>query len=457
MIAALTRAVSGVLGKAADSAPSHERRRSPALMADVVATFAIRVTAAFAVYMTQVVIARWMGPGELGAYVYAYSWCVLFAIFTTFGMPIGANRHLAPAFAAGDRAQVLGYVRRSRQVALSFGTLFAAAAIGYMALRHEVAPSPMTIALLAVPMFAFITLHQDIARAHLWHRLASITGLLSRPLLFFLAIVAGWLLGLPPAASFAMWLLLASALVVALVQHVIVQRRLRAAHGSIAPTYQTRRWLHAGAIVLMIELSVTYLPEISIVVIGSLLPPDEVAVFSAALRTVSLINFAIAAVATIIGPHLAHLVAVKDTAGMQRLVTRAAALMFLPSVAFLGALALFGDLVLNLFGARFQSGYAPMLVLGAGQVAASAAGPLMTLVVVGGNQARYLWVLAVATAACVVLNIAVVPQYGIMGAAGVYCAVTVGWALAVRTLIVRHLGIEPSLASLLIRRASSAS
>lgn len=456
MIAALSRAFNGLLARPPDSdgGPSGvDAARAPALFADVAATFAIRVAAAFAVYLTQVVIARWMGPSELGAYVYAYSWCVLFAIVATVGMPIGANRHVAPAFAAGEHGLVLGYVRRGRQITLGVGILFAVAAAAYMGVRHEESPSAMSIAFLVVPIFAIVTLHQDIARAHLWHGFSSVSGILSRPLLFFIAVVAGWLLGLPPEASLAMWVLLACSLVVALVQFVIVQGRLRAAHGNVAPIYQTRRWLRAGAVVVTIELFVTYLPEISIVVIGSLLPPDEVAVFSAAMRTVSLINFGIAAVATIVGPHLAHLVAIKDTAATQRLVTRAAAMMFLPSVAFLAALALFGDHVLNLFGTRFQAGYAPMLVLGAAQLIASAIGPLMILVVVSGSHSRCLPTLGIAIVACIVLNLVVVPFYGIMGAAWVYFAVTLGWALALRALIVRHLGIEPSLAGLVNRRA----
>jgi O-antigen/teichoic acid export membrane protein len=400
------------------------------------------------VYLTQIIIARWMGASELGVYIYAYSWCVLFGIVATAGMPMAANRYVAPAHAAGDHGRVLGYVRRGRQLTLGTGVAFAVVAAGYMWVHDEISPSAMTIGFLVVPLMAIITLHQDVARAHLWHILSSVSGVLSRPLLLLLAVLAGWALDLPPHAWLAMLFLLVCAAVVASVQFVLVQRRLRDAHERARPTFQTRTWLRTASVVLLIELFVNYLPEISIVVVGAQLPADEVAIFSAALRTVSIISFGIAAVTTIVAPHIAHLYALRDMAALQRLVTRATTMMFLPSIACLGILIVLGDDALDLFGDHFHTGYTPMIVLGAVQLVTSAIGPVMTLVVVSGNYTRCLPAFACAILACVILNTLVVPYYGVMGAAAVYCAVTLGWTMALRVLVVRHIGVEPSLVSL---------
>ena len=56
--------------------------------------FLIRVASAAVVFLTQVVLARWMGRFEFGVYVYVWTWVLLLGALVSLGLPSAAQRFI---------------------------------------------------------------------------------------------------------------------------------------------------------------------------------------------------------------------------------------------------------------------------------------------------------------------------------------------------------------------------
>jgi O-antigen/teichoic acid export membrane protein len=89
-----------------------------------------------------------------------------------------------------------------------------------------------------------------------------------------------------------------------------------------------------------------------------------------------------------------------------------------------------GKPILWLFGESFVSGYPVMVALAAGLLIRSLAGPLQGLLVVAGQQNLAAVALGVATLANVVLNLLLIPRYGLLGA-----GVATAMAFAIESLL----------------------
>jgi len=56
--------------------------------------FLIRVVSAALVYLTQALLARWMGSFEFGVYVYVWTWVLLLGGVVDFGLASSAQRYI---------------------------------------------------------------------------------------------------------------------------------------------------------------------------------------------------------------------------------------------------------------------------------------------------------------------------------------------------------------------------
>jgi hypothetical protein len=87
--------------------------------------FIIRVAGAAVIYLSQVLLARWMGSFEFGTYVYAWTWLLLVGDIVHLGLPLTAQRVVHPGAEAlgspvGDsrpsRREQLGLNRRRQSL-----------------------------------------------------------------------------------------------------------------------------------------------------------------------------------------------------------------------------------------------------------------------------------------------------------------------------------------------------
>src|SRR3979490_930881 len=76
--------------------------------------FLIRVVSAALAYLSQILLARWMGGSDYGVYVYVWTWVLLLGSMMDFGVSASAQK-IIPEYRAGGEPELLrGFLRGSR-------------------------------------------------------------------------------------------------------------------------------------------------------------------------------------------------------------------------------------------------------------------------------------------------------------------------------------------------------
>jgi O-antigen/teichoic acid export membrane protein len=182
-------------------------------------------------------------------------------------------------------------------------------------------------------------------------------------------------------------------------------------------------WAFTGprAVTSIVQLA---LQRLDIVLLTLLAGPAEAAVYTAATRFLVVGQFANQALAGVVEPRLARLLALDDRATAQEVYRTATGWLVLLCWPFYLVFGTYAGSVLDWFGSGYDTGWTVVFVLGATMLVATAVGMVDVVLIMGGRTS---WNLANSCTALVV-NVAVdlllIPRLGILGAA-------VGWAAAI--------------------------
>src|SRR5689334_13055945 len=87
--------------------------------------FAIRIASAGIVFISQILLARWMGSYQFGSYVYVWTWLLMAGDIVHLGMPLTAQRFI-PEYTETKSFDLLrGYLSGSRWLSFAAGAAFA--------------------------------------------------------------------------------------------------------------------------------------------------------------------------------------------------------------------------------------------------------------------------------------------------------------------------------------------
>jgi O-antigen/teichoic acid export membrane protein len=413
--------------------------------------FACRVSGALLAYVTLIILARWTGATELGIFVFASSWCIALSTVACLGYPSAAYRFIGLGLAARDLGRIRGFVRRGSQIVIGSSLIMAGAgaaatlSIGGLISAEHV--GPLLIAFLCVPIFAWVRLNTTVAHAFSWFALSTVPNSVLRPLLLLVAIGAVRLAGGALSAVNVMLLFTAVTLLVAIGEHALLARGLNRELRDAQPVYETRTWVRAGMPLLIIVLFTSYFPELSVILAGVYLPPEDIAKFNAGIRTASLIAFGLDAVDNTILPRISHLFARGDIINLQRIVVRSTQLKFWSALVAVLVLAVMGEHILALFGEEFVGGYGPLMIFALALLLRAAVGPATLLLHITGHQDRCIIIYACALVASLVLNFLLVPRFGMNGAAMAMLLVTGFWTVWLRIVVMRLISVQLSIFS----------
>jgi len=179
--------------------------------------------------------------------------------------------------------------------------------------------------------------------------------------------------------------------------------------------------------------------------IGMMVGTSSVGIYAAALETSAWVNFVLLAVNSIAAPMFAALYVEGDRANLQRLAATVARWMFPLALLVSVGLMVFADPILGLFGAEFGAAKPAMLWLIGGQLVNVGAGSVGYLLTMTGHQNQCAIAVGCSAVLNFGLNLVLIPQFGLVGAAIATAICMSVWNLWLHVLVVKHLGIRPSI------------
>lgn len=415
--------------------------------------FACRVAGAVLALVTQWVLARWMGAEDLGGYLLAYSWCILVARLTGLGYNSAAPRFIGQGIALEDRGAIRGFVSFSSRTVLGIGTI--AAMIGGTAAfvlitRSGMDPWPMVIGFAIVPIIAGSGVLHGFGLSFSWFRAVFIPTLVFRPALFLCAVGLLWWLGRDVSVAGVMLLQGGAMAATVVVLLAAMGGRLKREVAGVAPTYQAGLWTRTALALLVVSLFRDYLPELSIIVAGFYLSPEEIAVFTISYRIASLMAFVLFAVDSFAAPRAAQALAVEDKAGLQTFVKRATLLTFSVSAVAVLGFWIFGRWALGLFGDEFVQGYQLLMIIGVAQLARASAGPVTPLLTMSGHERACMKVYGVALVMVAPLVSVLATTWGAEGVGIAVAGVIVFSSIVLNRMVRTLVGIRSSIFAVLL-------
>lgn len=393
-----------------------ERAQRNALIA-----FAVRCASAALLYVSQIVMARWMGSHQYGIYVFIWTWVLILGGLSHLGLNLAAIR-LVPAYRENkDYERLRGLMFGARMTSLIAGTVIMLLGLAGLTLLKDYVTSefvlPVYLALFCIPLYALTDVQDGIGRGNAWMSIALFPPYVLRPLLLLLAMFAAHMSGLPMEASTAAKAAIVATWSAGLIQTLLLNRRLRETTPAGPRQYEFASWFKVSLPLLAILCAELALQNVDILVISKYLTPTDVGVYFAAGKTMALIMFVHYAVGSAVAHRFATLNERGDKEGLRAFVKDAVNWTFWPSLASAVVILVLGKPLLWLFGPQFDDGYPVMCILVAGFLFRASMGPAEYLLNMLGEQVLCATVLISAAVIDVALNFALVPRFGLIGAA----------------------------------------
>ncbi|MFN7089511.1 MAG: lipopolysaccharide biosynthesis protein [Allorhizobium sp.] len=407
--------------------------------------FAIRIVSAAIAFISQIIQARLMGEFEYGIFVFVWVLVVLAGNFSCLGFHTAVIRFLPQYVQDKADAEIRGLTSTARLFAMTSASILALSGIAALhlfgnSIEHYYLV-PLFLAVFALPMIALGDVLDGTARANRWAVLGLSPTYIVRPTLILAIMLLAVSGGAPATAVTAMQAALVATYLTTLGQFLLVDRRLLNRYARGDRKVDFAGWFKVALPIFFIEGFGFLLTNSDVIVVGLYLPPDQVAVYFAAAKTMALMQFVFFAVKAGATPRFSSLMAEGNSQGLAGFAGTAARWSFWPSLAVGIVVLMLGEMLLGLFGSAFTAGYLLMVILFAGNMAKALVGPAEMLLTMAGRQQLCVAVYAVALACNIGLNITLIPAWGLAGAATATATAMAVEAVLLHIAVRRALGI----------------
>jgi O-antigen/teichoic acid export membrane protein len=158
------------------------------------------------------------------------------------------------------------------------------------------------------------------------------------------------------------------------------------------------------------------------ILVAALASPHEAGIYRAAISYINQGSFANQAIVFVVGPLLSGLLAQHLHERAQSVYHTATWWLSALSWPIYLSFAVFAPLFMSVFGSEFVTGAKALVILSLPMLLAMAAGPVNVVLVMAGKSSWNLYNVALALVTNVVLNVVLIPPFGITGAAVAWAA-----------------------------------
>lgn len=403
----------------------------------------LEVVGAFVAFAVQWLLARLLGADGLGIYLLCLSWIRLLALPAKLGFEQASVRLVAAYESCGDLGLLRGFLVRSRQLVLVAALLLSAAF--YLAGRLLVSEGDpelaraLTWAALVLPLFAFVDLNAAVLRGFKRVFWGVGSQRVLRPILM-LTLVLVLARRLTPDLAVALQGL--TVVVTLAITSLAVRAARPAALVETPAEHDTREWLSVSLPLLLVTGFFVVLRQTDIIMVGSMLGTAPAGIYGSAVRVAALVHFGLTAVNAGLAPIVSQLHTQGRSDELQGVVSLGARLIFGFTLVVGAGVIVGAPWVLRIFGEEFVVGTTALRVLIASQVVNSLAGPVGLLMAMTGHQREAARVIGGTAALNVLLNAALIPPFGIVGAAVATTLSTVVWNVTLVWRVRKLLGIN---------------
>jgi O-antigen/teichoic acid export membrane protein len=408
----------------------------------------IKVATAGLTYLMYVILSRLMGITEYGYFAFGLSLATILAIGANFGQQTAILRYWPEEIVAGRPEKALDALRAGGAVTVIAGfgitliLLAGGAVAGSAGLPSwHIAASAALILPLALAEYWSSVLR---AQGSVWTALTprDIVWRVAVPLL----VVALWYAGVSLSGAAAL-LLTATILALSLgLQWMLA----RARKYEIAPgtsglrDYWSERGKPSRSFFLGTVLDSAAL-NVDIILVGLLVAPAAAGIYFNAFRTAGLLTLFMFAITLVVAPMVSQHYHAGEMRKAQAITALCAWAGFVFSLAVFAGFLVFGEQILGLFGEGQEQGKLILILLSIGLLVDAATGPSRIVLMMTGHEGAYVRIFGSIVLAGILVQLAVIPVWGLLGAAVVNMLARIAAQLAIAWFAHRRIGLDTTL------------
>jgi O-antigen/teichoic acid export membrane protein len=273
---------------------------------------------------------------------------------------------------------------------------------------------------------------------------ARATEMLVQPLIFLLLAVLAYGLVLGLSAAGAMALRVAATSAAFVVGVVWARRFLPPEVRTSPPVYATGTWLGGVLPLLAIALTSIVRDRAPVLVLGAVAGQAAAGLFAVAAGVTDIIAFVFLALSAPVAPAVARLHAAGKVLQLQHLATKSARVMVALAMPLAAILVAFGASILRLVGPDFVQAHRAVVILAIGQLVTAIFGSASTVLTMTGHERDTFKGSLLSALLSIGLNVALIPRWGLEGAAAAVAASAFAGNLAIGGLVCARLRIDPT-------------
>ncbi|MFQ5706459.1 MAG: flippase [bacterium] len=390
-----------------------------------------------------VLLARLLGAKGAGIYYLALTVVTISTIFGRLGLGNALLRFVADSSEQGDWAKVAGAYRQGIKIAAGAAAVvtvvvfLGASWIAEHVFAKPNLAAPLRLMTLSVWPLSLVNIYAELLKGLKKIRDAVFIQAAGIPIISLpvLALI-GSRLGVNGAVAAYLF-----ATVVVLALGYFLWRRATLRIKGVAGHFDTRLLVSTSLPLFWVALMNWVIGNADTVILGMLANSKLVGVYGAALRVSMLTSFVLFAVNTIVAPKFAALYAQNQLQELSALARNAAKFMTLVTAPVLLLFIVVPAWILGLYGPEFTSGAPALSILAVGQFVNVVTGSVGYLLIMTGHEKLMRNNIIVSAALNLVLNVVLIENFGIIGAAAANAISVAFMNLVSAYLVYRKLSI----------------
>lgn len=412
-----------------------------------VVALGIRIASLAISFVMFVVLARNMSEDGYGQFAFAFSFATFVAVVAVLGLPILVLRFI-PIYQDEGRSLLLkGIVRDSRIAVLLGGITCAILMLLGSLLWNNLGDKTGTVFGTAVLMVAMAVARHQAYAMRAFGNIA--LALAPQDVLWRVAVIVGVLLSARGDATISA----SSAINICSLTLIAIVGVQMFAHQSMRPgTFMEAgletdrgRWARESVGLWAVTILRAAGPNLSVVIVGLMLPPEQTGMFFAALKTATLLSLPLVAGGIVGAPLISRHYGAGQIDEVQKILSYMVIGITIPVLAGLLLIVLFGDWILGFFGPDFIAAHSVMTLIAVGMLVGALSGPTGIIMNMTGHHKQYLEIMIVTQ----VVALAILPFatyfFGMMGAAAAIVAGMVSWNIWVWRWSRKNISIDPTI------------
>ncbi len=373
-------------------------------------------------YITQIIIARLLGTKLFGIYALGLVVYEVAELISRMGLHLGAVRYVSIYKGRGELQKLKGILVQSICFPFLGGTILGSAIfVSSELIAQNVFGKPelalvLRIFAVSLPFWASTIV---IARATTGFQTTKYLVYIKeyiQPFANLIFVILLCLIGLSLFGVTSAWVL---SFIVGFVAALYLIKRIfpPILQKNIKPIFETRQLIKFSLPLAFGDLMLLLLLRIDTMLIGYFRTSSEVGIYRSASQTAILLLIFFISFNNIFAPMIADIINKGDRERMRQLFKTVARWNFALTLPLFIVVGINAKNILRLFGPDFTAGWLPLIILGAGQLLNSSAGALSYMLIMSGHQYQKLSGDFAIVITNLILNIILIPRWGLTGAA----------------------------------------